>query len=254
MQQGHEPFNARITIRHRLFGHEGQPEASKHFARFSQALKGQLENWGGSGLRVFVQERDEEEGSCGRVIAYVPEAEVADRWLKKWQRSSRVAGKEDDAITLDMVPEGERLDGHWTCVRWLCGAFNPTDPIFAKLNIETAYRRVAGNIGRRTRRDSSESLTAKARAKAELECGVDLVSAFDDEQWDRLYDGWELEERKYREEQRLLWQAALADVLARHPLDGSARSKEEQDYELAELRTRWAERAQVRSWSIWSRS
>ena len=127
-------------------------------------------------------------------------------------------------------------------MRWLCGGFNPNDPIFTKLNIETAYRRVAGNIGTRTRLDYSESLGAAARQTADFECGVDLVSAFNDERWDRLYDGWELEERKYREEQRLLWQAALADVLAQHPLDGSARSKEVQDYEVEELRKRWAAR------------
>lgn len=254
VQQGHEPFNARITIRHRLFGHEGQPEASAHFARFSQALKGQLENWGSSGLRIFVQERDKEDGSCGRIIAHVPVADLADRWLKKWQRGSRVAGKEDAAITLEMVPGGERLDGHWSCVRWLCGGFNPQDPLFSKLNIEMAYRRVSGNIGTRTRLDSSESLTAVARRKAENECGVDLVSAFNDEQWDRLYDGWELEERRYREEQKLLWQAALADVVARHPIDGSERSKEAQDYEVEGLRKDWTARAEARLWPIWSRS
>lgn len=252
VQQGHHPLNGRITIRHRLFGHESQDDASNHFKQFSQALKGQLKKLGGSGLRIFVQERDESEGSCGRVIAHVPDPMLADRWLKKWHRSSRLAGKEDRAITLEVVPEGERLDGHWTCVRWLCGGFNPNDPIFEKLNIETAYRRVAGNIAKRTRRDSSESLGAKARAKAVLEGGVDLVSAFHDEQWDRLYEGWELDECKYLEEQKLLWQSALAEVVRLHPLDGSARSKEAQDYEREELRKRWAARAQVRPWSMWS--
>lgn len=254
VQQGHHPFNARITIRHRLFGHDGQEEASKHFARFSQALKGQLESRGGSGLRIFVQERDENEGSCGRVIAHVPNASHAGRWLRRWHRGDRLTGKEDYAITLEMVPAGEKLDGHWSCVRWLCGGFNPADPIFAKLHIEPAFRRVAGDIGTRTRLDSSEPLAAAARRKAELECGMDLVSAFDDEQWDRLYDGWELQERSYRHEQKFLWQAALADVMARHPLNGSAGAKEVQDYELEELRKDWAARAPVRQWAIWSRS
>jgi len=254
VQQGHQPFDARITIRHRLFGYDGQPEASAHFKRFSQALKGQLEKWGGSGLRVFVQERNEAEGSCGRVIAYVADVEEAERWLKKWHRSSRVAGMEDAAITLEMVPASERIDGHWNCVRWLCGGFNPNDPILAKLKIEMEYRRVAGDIGGRTRLDCSERLGDAARQRADLECGVDLASAFNDEQWDRLYDGWELEELKYREEQKLLWQAALAEVQARHPLDGSARSKEVQDFEVEELRKSWAARAQMRTWPIWSRS
>ena len=253
VQQGHRSFNARITIRHRLFGHEEQAEASKHFARFSQALKGQLGNWGGSGLRIFVQERDEQEGSCGRVIAHVSDSEAADRWLKKWHRGDRVAGEANEAITLVMVPEGDRLDGHWSCVRWLCGGFNPADPIFMKLNIEPAFRRVAGDIGTRTRLDFSESLGAAASRKAELECGMDLVSAFDDEQWDRLYDGWELEERSFREEQKQLWQAARADVLSRYPLDGSAHAREVQEYELDELRKRWATSARMRPWAIWSR-
>lgn len=62
VQEGHRPFNARITIRHRVFGHESQDDASDHFKRFSQALKEQLKKLGGSGLRIFVQERDENEG------------------------------------------------------------------------------------------------------------------------------------------------------------------------------------------------
>ena len=84
VQKGGQPFNARITIRHRLFGHEEQGAASEHFASFSQALKGQLQKWGGSGLRIFVQERDETDGSCGRVIAHVGDADLAARWLRKW--------------------------------------------------------------------------------------------------------------------------------------------------------------------------
>lgn len=253
VQQGHEPFNARITIRHRLFGYEGQPEASKHFKKFSQALKGQLRNWGGSGLNVFVQERDETEGSCGRVIAHVPDAEMAERWLKKWHRTSRVAGFEDVAITLELEPSSERLDGHWRCVRWLCGGFNPKDPIFTKLKIEVEFHRAAGDIVGRTRLDYSVPLAAAARQKAEHESGISVVSAFDDRQWDRLYDGWELQEHKYRQEHKSRWQAALLELEAQYPLDGSAQSKELRDYEVAELRNQWGRR-NPRSWPIWSAS
>jgi DNA polymerase III subunit gamma/tau len=253
VQQGHQPFNARITVRHRLFGHEDQGEASKHLARFSQALKVQLQNSGGSGLRILVQERNEQDGSLGRMIAHIPDVEKTDRWLKEWHRGRRAMGREDAALDLDIVAPGDRLDGHWRCVRWLCGGFNPADPVFAKLRIEAEYQRIAGDIGNRNRFDSSDPLAAIARKKADLECGVDLLSAFDDEQWDRLDDGWELEERKYREEQKPIWQAALAEVLAQYPLDGSARSKEAQDYEVEELRKRWAVRTDVRSWPIWGR-
>jgi DNA polymerase III subunit gamma/tau len=250
---GHQPFNAQITIRHRLFGHEQQPEASEHFARFSQALKGRLEQGGGSGLRVFVQERNEEEGSCGRVIAHVPDADKLAQWFHNWQRHSRLAGKEVAAITLEMVTGEERLNAHWQCVRWLCGGFNPNDPLYGRLNIESDYQRVAGDIGKRTRLDYSEPLGARARLKAANACAVQFVSAFNDEQWDYLYSGWELDERSYLSEQKVRWQDALAELEAKYALDGSEETIEVREYEVEELRKRWLE-TQPRPWPIWSPS
>jgi DNA polymerase III subunit gamma/tau len=252
VQAGHRPFNAMITIRHRLFGKEQQDEASDQCGRFSQALKESLKRGGGSGLRILVQERDAEEGSCGRVIAYVPDAEETIKWLRKWHRSSRVIGKEDEAISMEMVPAGGNLEGHWRCVRWLCGGFNPNDPVSSKLNIEAEYRRVAGDIGKRNRLDHSEPLGVPARRRAAEACGVQIISAFNDEEWGRLYDGWELDEHRYRKEQGIRWQDALAAVKAKHPLDGSDSANEVQEYEVQELRRRWLEVPQNRSWPIWS--
>lgn len=254
VQQGHAPFNARITIRHRLFGHQDQAAASKHFASFSQALKTQLLSNGDSGLRIFVQERDENEGPCGRVIAHVSDAEKIGRWMLKWQRSSRLAGAEDGAVTMEVALASERLDEHWRCVRWLCGGFNPADPIHSKLQIERDYQRVAGDIGTRTRLDQSEALGAAARTKADQQCGVELLSAFNDEQWDRLYDGWELDERVYREQRRSQLEAAMAELRDKHSREASTYSDEMRRYEEDELRLNIAASCAARSWTSWSRS
>ncbi|MGM5028314.1 AAA family ATPase [Tardiphaga sp. 862_B3_N4_1] len=254
VQQGYPPFNVRITIRHGLFGHQEQASASKHFARFSQAVKTQLLSYGDSGLRVFVQERDDVHGSCGRLIAHVSDVEKLRRWMLKWQRKSRVAGAEDAAITMEVAPVGERLDEHWRCVRWLCGGFNPSDPIHPRLGIEGEYLHVAGDIGTRTRLDLSEALGGAARNKADRDCGVDLLSAFNDEQWDRLYDGWELDESVYRDQQRLTLQAALTELRAKHSQEEATYSEERRSYEEDELRSTRAASAPTRSWAIWSRS
>jgi len=254
VQQGYPPFNARITIRHRLFGHQDQAAASKHFASFSQALKTQLISCGGSGLRIVVRERDEAEGSCGRVIAHVPDVEKFRRWMLKWQRSSRLAGAEDEAVTMEVAPVGQRLDEHWRCVRWLCGGFNPADPVHSKIQIETDYHRVAGDIGTRTRLDQSEALGAAARIKADEKCGTDLLSAFNDHQWDRLYDGWELDEQVYREQRRLQLEAAMAELRARHALESASYSDEMRGYEEAELRSNLAASPVERAWASWGRS
>jgi len=152
----------------------------------------------------------------------------------------------------EMVPGGDKLEGHWKCVRWLCGGFNPNDPVFSKLNIEAEYRRVAGDIGKRNRLDHSEPLGVPARRRAAEACGVQIISAFNDEEWGRLYDGWELDEHRYREEQRIRWQDALAAVKAKYPLDGSDSANEVQEYEVQELRRRWLKVPQERSWPIWS--
>lgn len=250
VQKGHEPFNARITIRHRDFGHTNQSDASRHFAKFSQALKGRLEHWGGSGLRIFVQEASED-GSCGRVIAHVPKPVEAALWLKKWHRSSRTAVTAENAITCEMVPAATVLEGHWACVRWLCGGFNPNDPIRAALGIEDEFNRVAGDIGQRTRVDYSEPLGSAARSMEEDQCGgLAIVSAFDDGQFQRLYDGWELDECAHRREQRARWDAGVAEIKARYPLDGSMKSEELLQYEVEEFKRRFS--PSPRTWPIWS--
>ncbi|WP_211911567.1 AAA family ATPase [Tardiphaga alba] len=254
VQQGYPSFNARITIRHRLFGHQDQAAASDHFKAFSSALKLQLVSCGGSGLRIFVQERDEAEGSCGRVIAHVSDVEKLGRWMLKWHRSSRLAGAEDRAVTMDIGSAGRRLDEHWRCVRWLCGGFNPADPIHSKIEIEPDYHRVAGDIGKRNRQDQSEALDAAARIKADEKCGIDLLSAFNDRKWDRLYDGWELDEQVYREQRRSQLEAAMLELRARHALDSASYSDEMRGYEEAELRSNLAASAVERAWAIWDRS
>ena len=239
VQKGHQPFNARITIRHRQFGHESQSEASRHFAKFSQALKGRLEHWGASGLRIFVQERAEDDGSCGRVIAHIPKPTEAARWFKKWHRSVRSGAAADDALTFEIEPPSMRLNGHWRCVRWLCGGFNPNDPVRVFLNIEKQFDRVAGDIGQRTRVDFSEPLGAIARLQEAEQCGgLPIASALEDKQFQRLYDGWEFDEHAYRLQERDRWHAAVAKIKASHLLDGSTSAKETQERELEELRRR----------------
>lgn len=254
VQQGYPPFNARITIRHGLFGHQDQAEASKHFASFSQALKTQLISFGDTGLRVFVQERDEREGPCGRVIAHVSEIDKLRQWMLKWHRKTRIAGVEDRAVTMEVAPAGDRLDEHWRCVRWLCGGFNPADPMHAKLGIELEFQRPAGDIGSRTRLDFSEVLGAAARNKADRDCGVNLVSALDDEQWGRLYDGWELEERYHRDQQRSLLHSSLAELQAKRSEESEAYSEEMRRYEEDDHRSNLATSGETREWAIWSRS
>jgi DNA polymerase III subunit gamma/tau len=246
-------FNTQIMIRHTKFGCKTQEEASDHFARFSKALDSRLKAWVGYGHRLCVQEVNEADGFSGRVVAFIADerAQLLRRWSERWDHEFRVAGEEDHAITFEIVPAGDRLEAHWRCVRWLCGGLNQQEPLAARLNIEPEFRRVAGDIGQRTRMPISDSLKPGKIENVENEAGLKLLSAFDDQAWDRLYDGWELEEHLSRMMHTRLRQAAIEEVRQSY-----AHTPEEQagiEAALVELRASWPDKyARERSWPVWS--
>lgn len=247
-------FNAQISIRHAAFGSKNQDEAAEHFADFSKALDSRLKAWTGSGHRICVQEVNEIEGFCGRVVAHVPNDARFARWSERWDYEARAATPDRDAIRIEWVEAGQRLEGHWRCVRWLCGGLDPREPDLERLKIEPEFRRIAGDIGQRTRMPISDSLKSAGIRKAEEELGLVGLSAIDDGAWDRLYDGWELDEHLSRRAHKRLREAAIDEVRRRYePVDRPDKHAA-LDAELAELRRSWAdEYTRDRPWQLWER-
>lgn len=247
-------FNAQISIRHTAFGCKNQDEAADHFADFSKALDSRLKAWTGSGHRICVQEVNETEGFCGRVVAHVPNDARFARWSERWNHEARGAMSGVDAIRIELVEPGHRLEGHWRCVRWLCGGLDPREPDLERLKIEPEFRRIAGDIVQRTRMPISDTLKSAGIRKAEDEVGLVGLSAFDNRAWDRIYDGWELDEHLSRRAHKRLRVAAIDEVRRRYEPVDSPDKQAALDAELAELRRSWPdEYTRDRTWQLWER-
>lgn len=246
-------FNTRITVRHGLFGCKSQDEAADHFALFSKGLDSRLKDWTGSGHRLGVQEVNEAEGFCGRIAASVPDAGLLQRWADRWHREDRVADQENAAVVIESDLPDEGLGAHWRCVRWICGGLNPAEPDYAHLGIEPKFRRVAGNIGTRTRMPISDSLKPGEIERIGHELGLRFVSAFDDRAYDHLYGGWELAERLDRLQHVREREAALAALRSQYEPIDSAEQQASLDAEISELRASWPnEYDRSRSWTLWT--
>jgi DNA polymerase-3 subunit gamma/tau len=246
-------FNVRISIRHGAFGCKTQDEAADHFALFSKGLDSRLKDWTGAGHRLGVQEVNDVDGFCGRIVAFVPDVRLLQRWAGRWHREDRVGGQEDTAIVIDVDTIDSGLEAHWRCVRWICGGLKPTAPDYVSLGIEPEFQRIAGNIGTRTRMPISDSLKPGEIERIGNALGLRFVSAFDDRAYEFLFSGWELTEHLDRVRHEREREAALAALRARYePIDG-AEQQSSLDAEIAELRGSWPnERERSRSWTLWT--
>jgi DNA polymerase-3 subunit gamma/tau len=246
-------FNVRISIRHGLFGCKNQDEAADHFALFSKGLDSRLKDWTGAGHRLGVQEVNDVEGFCGRIVACVPDVRLLLRWADRWHREDRVVGQEGAAIVIEVETIDDGLKAHWRTVRWICGGLNPAEPAYEGLGIEPEFQRVAGNIGTRTRMPISDSLKPGEIERVGNELGLQFASAFNDRAYERLYDGWELAEHLDRIRHEREREAALAALRAQYEPIESTEQQTSLDAELAELRASWPnESERSRSWTLWA--
>ena len=79
-----------------------------------------------------------------------------------------------------------------------------------------------------------------------------FLSAFDDQAWDRLYDGWELDEQLSRQMHRRLRETAVQEVRRRYEPADTPETEASMEAELAELRASWPDKyARERSWPLW---
>ena len=148
--------------------------------------------------RLSVLEHDEQLGLCARVIIHVPnepaKEELLKKWLHDWRAEKRIKVPRELEIQVDskQFPSTDgKVSRHWQCVRWLCAGLDPNDERLHALKLKRTPRRTAGIIGKHRRFSTSESLSPKSRDDA-VQCKMEFLSAFDDEAWNRLEDGWEL--------------------------------------------------------------
>jgi DNA polymerase-3 subunit gamma/tau len=208
-QYGPRYFNTQITVPYGLFKFDNkeEEEESQFLSDFHRELLYYFDrSFDCEFHRLSVLENDEQLGLCARVIIHVPnepaKEELLKKWLNDWRTERRVEAPHELDIKVHINKQSpsttQRVSRHWQCVRWLCAGLDRSDERLHALKVNRTQRRPAGIIGKRRRFSTSESLSPKAKREAER-CKMEFLSAFDDEAWTHIEDGWELDEHRIEE-------------------------------------------------------
>jgi DNA polymerase III subunit gamma/tau len=258
-QYGPRCFNTQITIPYGLFKFNDEKEGSELLSDFHRELRYFFgRSFGCEFHRLSVLEHDKQLGLCARVIIHVPnepaKGERLTNWLHDWRAVQRIEAPRELEIQVYIrrsPSTKQSVSYHWQCVRWLCAGLDPSDERLHALKLKRTRRRTAGIIGNRRRFSTSASLSPKTIREA-VQCKMEFLSAFDDETWDHLEVGWELQEHSDRTEQLEQRKKEVAAIEAKFPKGTSKANGAKRESELTRLEKSWPETYdRPRSWRGW---
>lgn len=223
-------FNTVFAITPAALGVSGTTPAVAAITAFRDELAAQAQAWGG-GLRasITVLERDHR-GVIGRIVAHLhapnpldpADADGARRveaWVRAWREGAERLG--GDAVEFAPAPVGERaaLRFHWRRTLDLCAGLDERveafDPRIAAhrslLELLRVRARRAGPVLDHALVATSASLSDEQVAQA-CRNRLEPLSAYDDEAWEELTTGWELEEYQDRRVTRAQREGRLAEI------------------------------------------
>jgi DNA polymerase III subunit gamma/tau len=251
-------FNTQITIPYRLFKFNNEKEESQFLSDFYRELVYYFDrSFHCKFHRLSVLEHDEQLGLCARVIIHVPnepeKEELLQKWLHDWRAEQRIGAPRGLEIRVDSKRFSSKkltVSYHWQCVRWLCAGLDPNDERLHALKLKRTPRRTAGIIGKRRRFSTSESLSSKSRDAA-VQCKMEFLSAFDDEAWNHLEDGWELVEYSDRRKELVRRKKDVAVTKAKFLIGKSKADDAKRESALTALENSWPEKYEwPRSWPM----
>ena len=258
-QYGARCFNTRITIHYGLFKFNNEKEESQFLPEFHRQLLYYFErSFNCEFHRLSVLEHDEQLGLCARVIIHLPnepeKEELLKKWLHDWRAEQRIGaprGLEIQVHIKQPQSRNRRVSYHWQCVRWLCAGLDPNDERLHALKVKRTPRRTAGIIGKRRRFSTSESLWPQTIREA-VQCKMEFLSAFDDEAWNHIEDGWELDEHSNRREELKRRKKEVAVIEAKFPPAKSKADDAKRENALMALENSWPEKYErPRLWQVW---
>jgi DNA polymerase III subunit gamma/tau len=153
-----------------------------------------------------------------------------------------------------------RVQRHWALVRKLWGGLDPDVeewgrgrrrvPLLDLLGVRSEDRKPVGGVRRAI--GSSRSL-APSRRQSAAERRMALLSALKDDAWEALFSGWELDEFRDREAERVRRQEARERVELEYPMSSNPLEARARETALASLEASWPidPKSRLRSWKGW---
>jgi hypothetical protein len=270
-------LNMRMTLNFSRLGIDQQPRGARLLGETIGELRMRLktlDNGNDNFHWLYVHEYDVAAGHSCQFVAYIPEQyeAVVEAYLRERIGYKARRSVPDDALLLEMPSAGapsshiggraagrphrgptrrKQLQRHWGYVRLLCRGLDPSiviarEPLIKRLAVPEASWRPAGLI--HTRRFAVSTTINDGEIKRSAQELLSYLSAFGDQFWSRLGDGWELDEFRDREEVKRERRLAEDDIETTYWNDAGRRKSE-----LADLRRSWPidPHARPRSWTVW---
>ncbi|MDB5583366.1 MAG: family ATPase [Bradyrhizobium sp.] len=261
-------FNASLQLRHGALGTADAMSVADLVLTITHELPMRARGLGSGGVHWIAMNAMEADGPVTDLAFRVPDEylPVMRDWL-----ATRLAQKRGAAATngaawpFKMNPSKlptPRRNWHWRAVQGLWRGVDPTIKCWGRngsrealpdlLQLPKWGRGAVGILSGGRRVSCSASLAPSCRAMAEAD-GMKLLSAFADGAWTALGDGWELDERACRAEERDRRQRQQALVEVRWPVSENEVEQARREDELRRLREGWPNdpRQRRRSWKGW---
>jgi hypothetical protein len=204
-----------LTVYHGKLGVELERDATAlitNLIRQMKALLGKRVQAVGETARAFplhricLHERIAGEGLITQLVMHVPDPwkGTAETWMRgSFLPNNRQCGQVAEAVRCnfeerDSADARARIKRHWDLVRPLwrslpAAACADGIPLLDRLKVLPSIRKPSDHLRRRL--NMSQSLTDKARL---VTGGLPPLSAWQDQEWDWLFKGWELKEHEDR--------------------------------------------------------
>lgn len=215
-------LNSVITVHCSRLGLEDPQDVSKFITRLNQEIRQRLDRRAKGSEPLYhwlsVLERGPD-GLLARIAAHVPRDNGGlDKWLtESFLRRRLPSIGTSDAVTFRHYDRGSHMWGvcrHFLLLRLLSRGVDPAieedvyagdlpirkDPLVDLISIPRIWRSPVGQIPDAHRCGKSRHLATKARQSAAEICPI--VDPFARERWAHVTDGWELEEFKFRQDQK----------------------------------------------------
>jgi DNA polymerase-3 subunit gamma/tau len=231
-------FNTRIRIQHTFQEGDNEAAAAALVSQITHELLIRVSKWAPNDTLHWLYLHEAcQPGMVTELVAHVPPVALqnADTWLR--QRLMHLVPSWSEESSVIDVPnpsratgyEGQRVARHWAMVRRLWRGLSPNlghwdeqaerAPLANLLGVPRPMRGQIGALTTVRRISSSGTLGPSASARAQS-ARMTFLSAFADNAWHRLFDGWELREfadrtteraarRDLEERIRLEWPSSL---------------------------------------------
>jgi DNA polymerase III subunit gamma/tau len=266
-------FNVGVKLNHGLLGTGDEKKAGNLISQLTHGLSLRVKSWSPQDHAHWIYQHSVLDGSIEtNVVLHIPPTALVhlEPWLRRRLRELRGSrADEEGAWSIDAIsPERatgwqkNQIQRHWHLVRELWRDVDPEildwdqqrrrKPLRELLKVPAPSGKSLGTLRDLRSIGSSRSLGPAARKQASAS-KMGFLSAFADDAWQVMFEGWELHEYRDRQAEIIQRKDEVERIKLEFPASENHLERRAREAALAQLRANWPAdpRKRLRSWQGW---